>query len=440
MSEDRRGRPREPRARARAWSRMVTASIEGLRMAFDSLGANRVRASLTVLGVAIGVGCVVAMAALITGVRGVVQEGIEAAGPRNFFVTRFDLSSVQLVNGNDDRPPWWGRPPVSEAEVERAAELPAVQNAVISIGLQDTGISMEYGDVRINGITGAAESEDWPQYRLVEFIEGRNFVPVEVEEARTVVVISEQLALDLFRRESAVGKRVLVSADANGAVPLDVIGVVRAGDNPFGGDQHIAVLPYTTALRRLDVDDEWAQMIVVPQPDIAIEVAEDQVIGLLRSMRGLSPEEENNFSILRSTQILEFFDRFTAVFFIVMLALSSVGLLVGGVGVIGIMMISVTERTKEIGVRKALGATQIGILWQFLVEAATLTLAGGAVGLAGGGGLAWVVASFTPVPAAVPLWAVLSALGMAVLTGMLFGLLPAVRAAKMEPVRALRYE
>jgi putative ABC transport system permease protein len=123
-----------------------------------------------------------------------------------------------------------------------------------------------------------------------------------------------------------------------------------------------------------------------------------------------------------------------------MLALSSVGLLVGGVGVIGIMMISVTERTREIGVRKALGASQFSILWQFLVEAAALTSAGGAVGLAGGGGLAWLVASFTPIPAAVPLWAVAAALGMAVFTGMLFGLFPAVRAAKMEPVRALRYE
>jgi putative ABC transport system permease protein len=444
MSERASGR-RTPSSNPGPWSRAVTGSIEGLRMAFESLGANRIRASLTVLGVAIGVGCVVAMAALITGVRSSVQEGIEAAGPRNFFVTRFDLSSVQLINGGDGRPPWFGRPPVTENEVERAGELPGVQNAVISIGLQDPfdggGVSIEYGDVRINGVMGAAESADWPEYRLVEFVEGRNFVPVEVEEARSVVVITEQLALDLFRRENAIGKRVLVSAGASGAVPLDVIGVVSTGETLFEGQlQHIAVIPYTTALRRLEVDDEWAQMIVVPQPDIAIEVAEDQVIGMLRSMRGLSPGEENNFAVMRSTQILEFFDRFTAVFFVVMLALSSVGLLVGGVGVIGIMMISVTERTREIGVRKALGASQVGILWQFLVEAAALTLAGGAVGLAGGGGLAWLVASFTPIPAAVPLWAVASALGMAAFTGVLFGLVPAVRAAKMEPVRALRYE
>ena len=190
----------------------------------------------------------------------------------------------------------------------------------------------------------------------------------------------------------------------------------------------------------MGISDEWAQMIVVPEPDVPLEVAEDQVIGLLRSLRGLAPGEENSFSLLRSTQLLEFFDRFTAVFFVVMLALSSVALLVGGVGVIGIMLISVTERTREIGVRKALGATRLGILWQFLVEAAVLTSFGGAIGLALGGGAAWMTAAATPIPAAVPVWAVAVALTMAVVTGMLFGLVPAARAARMDPVDALRYE
>ena len=124
----------------------------------------------------------------------------------------------------------------------------------------------------------------------------------------------------------------------------------------------------------------------------------------------------------------------------VMLALSSVGILVGGVGVVGIMLISVTERTREIGVRKALGATPTEILWQFLVEAGVLTLLGGAVGLAIGGGLAWIVARFTPIPAVVPLWAVVVSLLMAALTGMVFGLAPAARAARMDPVVALRQE
>ena len=431
--------------RTRRPFRTITALVEGLRIAIDSIVANAFRAGLTILGVAIGVSVVVIMAALITGIRSTVQEGIEAAGPRNFFVTRFDLSDVQLIPDGSGRPQWWDRSPVTLDEVRRTAALPAIQNAVISIGLQSPGdsggMTIEYEGTRITGVIGAAESAEWPEYRLVEFIEGRNFVSVEVEEGRSVVVLTERLATDLFGGEVAVGKRVRASGSEAREVPLTVVGVARPGENLFEGQTaHVAVLPFTTAIRRMGISDEWAQMIVVPEPDVPLEVAEDQVIGLLRSMRGLAPGEENSFSLLRSTQLLEFFDRFTAVFFVVMLALSSVALLVGGVGVVGIMLISVTERTREIGVRKALGATRLGILWQFLVEAAVLTSFGGAIGLALGGGAAWMTAAATPIPAAVPFWAVAVALTMAVVTGMLFGLVPAARAARMDPVDALRYE
>jgi putative ABC transport system permease protein len=272
-------------------------------------------------------------------------------------------------------------------------------------------------------------------------VRGRNFAPVEVEQARPVVVISDRLARDLFGSADPIGQRVRTSAGPGGPFPMTVVGVFELAQNIFT-DQvaHVAIVPSTTALRRLKVSDEWGQIVVVPRDDVPLDVAEDQVIAAMRTMRGLAPGDENDFSILRSTQLLELFDRFTGVFFIVMLGLSSVGLLVGGVGVIGIMMISVTERTREIGIRKAVGATRGEILWQFLVEAGVLTLLGGAAGLALGGGLAFAIAAATPVPAAVPLWAVVAALGMAVVTGMLFGLFPAARAARMEPATALGYE
>lgn len=425
--------------------RTLISLVEGLWIAVDSIRANAFRAGLTILGVAIGVAVVVIMAALITGIRSTVQEGIEAAGPRNFFVTRFDLSDVQLIPDGSGRPQWWNRTPVSVNEARRATALPAVQSAVLSIGLQDPfdsgGMTLEYEGTRITGVMGVAESAEWPEYRLVEFIEGRNFVSIEVEEARSVVVLTERLARDLFGDQSAVGKRIRANGGESVQVPLTVVGVVSTGESLFE-DQfaHIAVLPLTTAIRRMGISDEWGQMIVVPRSDVSMEIAEDQVIGLLRSMRGLDPGEENDFSVIRSTQLLEFFDRFTTVFFVVMLALSSVGLLVGGIGVIGIMLISVTERTREIGVRKALGATRLGILWQFLVEAAVLTFFGGAVGLALGGGLAWLTAFATPIPAAVPLWAVAASLTMTTIMGMFFGLAPAARAASMNPVDALRCE
>lgn len=424
--------------------RIVSAVAEGVRIAVDSIRANFVRSSLTILGVGVGVGVVVLMAALITGIRGAVQEGIESAGPRNLFVMRFDPTDVQLVGGGG-RPPWWGRPPISQEEVRRANTLSAIESAVLTVGLQDPGasggITVEFEGVEVTGVSGAAESADWPQYRPVEFVAGRNFVFAEVEDARSVVVISQQLAIDLFGNREAVGQRIRARAGNRGAMPLTVIGVIQTEASIFeSATAHIAVLPYTTALRRMGVSEDGGQMIVVPREDVELDVAEDQLIGLFRGMRGLSPGEENDFAVLRSTQILAFFDQLTGVFFIVMLALSSVGLLVGGVGVVGIMLISVTERTREIGVRKSLGATPTEILWQFLVEAGVLTTFGGAVGLLIGSSLAWVVARMTPIPAQVPIWAVVVSLLMAALTGMVFGLVPAARAARMDPVASLRHE
>ena len=180
----------------------------------------------------------------------------------------------------------------------------------------------------------------------------------------------------------------------------------------------------------------------------SVAQAQEEIIASMRASRRLQPSQPNTFSILTGNTLLKTFDQVTAGFFLIMLALSSVGLVVGGVGVVAIMMISVTERTREIGVRKALGATRREVLFQFLVEAATLTLLGGAAGLVWGEGIAWLVRRFTPVhagsrrftpiPAEVPLWSV--AVVASVVTGIFFGLYPANRAARLDPVEALRHE
>ncbi len=412
--------------------------LEGVRIALEAIRTNKVRAGLTILGVGIGVAVVVTMAALITGIRSSILEAFESAGQENFIVTRFDMTDVRIVNDGSGRPPWWNKPKISPLEAQRIAGLPGVEEAIVDF---DVSLSISFEGRRVTGVQGSADSSGWPQYTIGDFVSGRNYIPAEVEQSRAVIVISQPLADELFGPLDPIGKRVRVSAGTGANVLFTVVGTFEIGENIFSDAvKYFAILPYSTALKRLKANDMFLQVLVVPRPGVPQLEVQDQVIGLLRTMRGLGPTEENNFALLRSSQLVDLFNQLTSVFFIVMLALSSVGLMVGGVGVIGIMLISVTERTREIGIRKAVGATRREILWQFLVEAGVLTLIGGGLGMALGALAANGVAAISPLPASIPLWSVATALTMALLTGMLFGLLPAVRASGLNPVDALRYE
>jgi putative ABC transport system permease protein len=199
-------------------------------------------------------------------------------------------------------------------------------------------------------------------------------------------------------------------------------------------------MPHSTFTKVADYWKGWMDLVVMPTEEATVMEAQDQVISAMRGARGLKPKDENNFAVVTQDRFLEMWDNVTQVFFLVMFALSAVALMVGGVGVVAIMLISVTERTREIGVRKALGATRREIMFQFLVEAATLTLVGGVAGLGLGALLAGAVRNFTPIPATIPLWSVALALFASIITGIFFGLYPAHRASKLDPVEALRYE
>lgn len=417
----------------------LAALTEGTAIAWDALRANKLRSLLTVLGVAVGVSVVMAIAALITGLRSTVMEAFESAGPNNFVVTRIDFTAVQIVNDGTNRPPWWNRPEIEPEEMRRIARLPTVREALYVFDFQT---ELAFENQRVEGVMSRGIGAGWPAYQPGEFIAGRNFTPAEVDQNRAVVVVSSALAEELFGQRDPVGKTLRVGNAFRGTQePFTVIGVVEPEENIFStAFQNIAIFPWTSAIKRLRQNTFQAQIMVVPEDSVGVDRAQDDVIAAMRGVRGLRPTAENDFAIMASAQILDMFNQLTGIFFLVILLLASAGLIVGGVGVIGIMLISVTERTREIGIRKAVGATRREILWQFLVEASMLTAAGAAAGMTIGFGMAAAVATWTPLPAEIPVWAVVAALAMAVVTGMLFGLLPAVRASRLEPVAALRYE
>ncbi len=423
----------------RAGASPLAALTEGTAIAWDAVRANKVRSMLTVLGVAVGVAVVMAIAALITGLRSTVMEAFEAAGPNNFVVTRFDFTAVRIANDGTNRPPWWNRPEIEPAEMQRIARLPSVDEALYVFDFQT---DLVFEDQRVEGVAGRGIDAGWPAYTPGEFIAGRNYTPAELEQNRAVVVLSSALAEELFGQRDPIGKSVRVGNTFRGTLePFTVIGVLEPEENIFStAFQNIAIFPWTSAIKRLRQNTFQAQIMIVPSDTVSIERAQDEVVAAMRGIRGLRPTDEDNFAIMASAQILDMFNQLTGIFFLVILLLASAGLMVGGVGVIGIMLISVTERTREIGIRKAVGATRREILWQFLVEASMLTASGAAAGMAVGFGMAAAVATWTPLPAEIPIWAVVAALVMAVVTGMLFGLLPAVRASRLEPVAALRYE
>ena len=405
---------------------------EGVGIALDALRSNKVRAFLTVLGIVIGVATVMAMAAVVTGLRSGIMSEIEALGPSNFIVDRYDGTQI-VINDGSQAPPWQGKPPITLEEQRLIASLPSVQSVAANVSANG---DLRWGSETITGTSIRGQSTEWPDYTQGEFVAGRNFTQAEEDRATATIILTQDLAESLFSGGPALGRNIRVSGEL-----FRVIGVYAPRPNIFSGEaENWAVVPPTAAVKRLNANSDWLSLLVVPRPGFTQEQSMDEVTVALRTARGLRPADENNFALIRQEAISDMVGRFTGIFALVMLVLSSIGLLVGGVGVVAIMMISVTERTREIGVRKALGATRKEILWQFLVESMTVTVIGGAIGMLIGGGGALLLSLLTPLPASVPLWSVVAALGVSAVTGIGFGLYPANKAARLDPVEALRYE
>ncbi|HYD53907.1 MAG TPA: ABC transporter permease, partial [Gemmatimonadaceae bacterium] len=354
-------------------------ALEGVVIALDAIKANKSRAALTIMGVAIGVFVVVAMSSVVRGVNESFAKDLEAAGPTSFFVYRRNLQAFQVCDGSDETCPERRNPRLTQEEAAAIGRLPTIRSVTVHIG---NGGTFRYRDRQLN--TGIEMySANWTEVDGGDIYPGRSFTEAEHDAASRVVIINDKLSQALFGGSDPMDKTIAING-----VEFVVIGLYHYTASPMGtptsaggGDSPKAIIPYETGKRHLNAWLRGTDFIVKPMPGVTVAEATDDVTATLRSMRSLKPNQPNNFAIITQDRLMGVYDQLFGTFMIVGLALSSVGLLVGGVGVVAIMMISVTERTREIGVRKALGATRAVILWQFLVEAVTLTGLGASVGL-----------------------------------------------------------
>ncbi len=358
---------------------------------------------------------------------------IETLGPKTFFVFRYFQGGLHISDGSDEMSPWRRNPWLSVEEAEMLRRVPGLRSVTWR---ENSSGPVAAEGVNLSSVQVQGFSPDWILTQGGEIIAGRNFTQLEYAANSRVAVINDKLAQSLWPGLDPIGRRFKVFGQH-----FEVVGLYAEPSSLFGDNETpMVTIPHSTFTKVADYWKGWMMFAVIPEPELTVAEAQDRVTAALRASRGLKPAQENNFSLVSQDKLLDSFNSVTQGFFLVMLALSSVGLMVGGVGVVAIMMISVTERTREIGVRKALGATRREIMLQFLVEAATLTLVGGVAGMLLGGLIAFGVNKWTPIPAAVPLWSVVVAVVASTITGIAFGMYPASKASKLDPVEALRYE
>ena len=406
---------------------------ENVGIAVDALRVSKLRAGLTILGVVIGVSTVMTMATIVKGIRDQILTTLSVAGPTTFYVMKI-FSTTPI---NPDKPPWYvrARPDLSAAEAQRIAQLPQVAYAGIWCQIM---ARVNYGGSRTRAVLVYGADDRYQEILGGELVTGRWFTKNELKSGAPVVVLQERHARQIFGRERPLEKTVQI-----GGRPVVVIGLYQEPENIFAppGQEVGAIVPFQFAWHAYNIDKTNALFIPVkPKPGVTVADAEDAVTIALREMRRLRPSDKNTFDLLSQDQILDVFMSITDIFFLVMLVLASVALMVGGIGVMAIMMVSVTARTREIGIRKALGATRRDIMFQFLIEAATLTGIGGVLGIVVGLAAGRGVTMLMNVDASAPLLQTLLAVAVSVGIGLVFGVVPARRAARLDPIEALRYE
>jgi putative ABC transport system permease protein len=409
---------------------------ENMKLALETIRNHKVRTFLTVLGVVIGVTLAIVTASILLGLEQNVQASFNEFGVNNLWIFRFNIGIHFGRLSAEERM----RKPLSyEDGMAIKEEVPSIKDVSIEVfprAGQGPGPvrTARHKNHELTSIDFSGGTANFADVNSMSVSDGRFYTEAEDLHRADVTVIGADVAKTLFPDESAIGQQLEVAG-----TPYTVIGVYEKKKNTAlgnGQDNNITI-PYRTYHKHYPQDDE--HFIVAEAFPGMRAIAEDQIRGLLRQRRRVAPDKPDNFGISSAEQLGNQFVDIMSKIFALVLGIVSVGLLVGGVGVMNIMLMGVTERTREIGVRKAIGARRLDIAMQFVVEAMTLTGAGGVIGV-----VLSLLISFAMralhFPSAVPLWAVVLAVAVASSVGLFFGIYPAMKAARLDPVEALRYE
>jgi putative ABC transport system permease protein len=413
----------------------IADTKETVVMALDTLRANKLRSGLTILGIVIGVMTVIVISSVINGLNSSVSGLVESLGTNVIWVFRFPVIGVRPTTE------MLTRKQMTYDDAMAMKDLPHV--LAVSPGLQyrdqrgvQGTVAVKFGTKKMEGTVLEGDTASVKDVYQLDLKDGRFFTDGDVERAANVVVLGNDTADTLFGTVSPVGKDVAIAG-----MVFTVVGVMDKRKQAFGGgknpDDNKAYFPVTTFHKiHPEVLDYWISLKFDDQKNKAL--VQDELTELLRRRRKVPNAAPDNFAIFGTDSLTRLWNNITSGLFLLLFALSSVALLVGGVGVMNIMLVSVTERTREIGVRKAIGASKQTILTQFTLEAITLCAVGGVIGLFIGSGLALLVSIWFP-SALSTLWVTVAFLSSCAI-GLIFGIYPAWKAANLNPIDALRYE
>ena len=404
-------------------------------MALDAIRSNKFRSILTVLGIVVGVMTVVGVASILTGLRSSITSMVEEYGTNNIYA--FHLSTGPRV-GNRDRSEYARKPLTKDdgqAILQQASAVDEIANIVFLWRLNNT---LTYKDHKYRQGNLVGVSSEYPDITNSSVKEGRFITDADDTHKREVIVIGPNVAEALFPNYTNVVGTILTMEGR----PFEIIGVLDKRKNTFFGqsdEDNSLLIPFETGRKLSPISDDM--MLQIRAKSGMLDKALNQVEAVLRHRRGLKYSQQNDFDLQTATRIIQEFDNITMYVGLFAIAISAVGLLVGGIGVMNIMLVSVTERTREIGIRKAIGARKRDIVRQFLFEAMTLTFLGGVLGVIVAVVITSIIMFFIPqLPATIPAWAVVAGLGVSTAIGLIFGVWPARKAANLDPIECLRYE